>query len=315
MRYFLVIFFSLLSFSSLAKNTTMNNQKNLPPKQISQIVINNKIITKDEIAERFNFLVKTSKLKIDKKNQRDFWHKIVTERMIEEELIRQKAKFYKMEIDAGELDSQIQEFAQNNYKNLEKFKLFLQINNWDFANFQKQIETELIWKKILQEIIKPSLHVSISEIKEWLEKEKIEGQNDKFLLQDFVIEKSLDSQEFANKIYEELRSQDNFKNFIGNFLLLKSSDNNQNASWFWASELNQKIYQSVDKIKIGEYSKPILLDDGWHIFKLIDKRNDLKLSDKEYDFVKNQIFNRKTEVAIKNYLQDLRKRAFVEFKY
>ncbi len=315
MRYFLVIFFSLLSFSSLAKNTTMNNQKNLPPKQISQIVINNKIITKDEIAERFNFLVKTSKLKIDKKNQRDFWYKIVTERMIEEELIRQKAKFYKMEIDAGELDSQIQEFAQNNYKNLEKFKLFLQINNWDFANFQKQIETELIWKKILQEVIKPSLHVSISEIKEWLEKEKIEGQNDKFLLQDFVIEKSLDSQEFANKIYEELRSQDNFKNFIGNFLLLKSSDNNQNASWFWASELNQKIYQSVDKIKIGEYSKPILLDDGWHIFKLIDKRNDLKLSDKEYDFVKNQIFNRKTEVAIKNYLQDLRKRAFVEFKY
>ena len=315
MRYFLVIFFSLLSFSSLAKNTTMNNQKNLPPKQISQIVINNKIITKDEIAERFNFLVKTSKLKIDKKNQRDFWHKIVTERMIEEELIRQKAKFYKMEIDAGELDSQIQEFAQNNYKNLEKFKLFLQINNWDFANFQKQIETELIWKKIIENIIKPSLHVSISEIKEWLEKEKIEGQNDKFLLQDFVIEKSLDSQEFANKIYEELRSQDNFKNFIGNFLLLKSSDNNQNASWFWASELNQKIYQSVDKIKIGEYSKPILLDDGWHIFKLIDKRNDLKLSDKEYDFVKNQIFNRKTEVAIKNYLQDLRKRAFVEFKY
>ena len=315
MRYFLVIFFSLLSFSSLAKNTTMNNQKNLPPKQISQIVINNKIITKDEIAERFNFLVKTSKLKIDKKNQRDFWNKIVTERMIEEELIRQKAKFYKMEIDAGELDSQIQEFAQKNYKNLEKFKLFLQINNWDFANFQKQIEAELIWRKIIENIIKPSLHVSISEIKEWLEKEKIEGQNDKFLLQDFVVEKSLNSQEFANKIYEELRSQDNFKNFIGNFLLLKSNDSNQNASWFWASELNQKIYHSVDKIKIGEYSKPILLDDGWHIFKLIDKRNDLKLSDKEYDFVKNQIFNRKTEVAIKNYLQDLRKRAFVEFKY
>ena len=97
--------------------------------------------------------------------------------------------------------------------------------------------------------------------------------------------------------------------------MLKSNDSNQNASWFWASELNQKIYHSVDKIKIGEYSKPILLDDGWHIFKLIDKRNDLKLSDKEYDFVKNQIFNRKTEVAIKNYLQDLRKRAFVEFKY
>jgi peptidyl-prolyl cis-trans isomerase SurA len=152
------------------------------------------------------------------------------------------------------------------------------------------------------------------EVKEWLEKEKIEGQNDKYLLQDFVIESSLNSQEFINKFREELLSQDNIKNFIGNFLLLKSSGVNQNISWFWSSELNKKIYQAVAKIKIGDYSEPVLLDDGWHIFKLIDKRNDLTLSDKEYDFVKNQIMNRKIEMAIKNYLQDLRKRAFIEIK-
>ena len=107
---------------------------------------------------------------------------------------------------------------------------------------------------------------------------------------------------------------DNFKNFIGNFLYLKSNDVNQNASWFWASELNQKIYQAINKLKINDYSKPILLDDGWHIFKLIDKRNDLKLSDKEYDFIKGQIMNRKTEMAIKNYLRELKKRAYIEFK-
>ena len=172
----------------------------------------------------------------------------------------------------------------------------------------------MVWKKILQEIIKPSVNVNVPEIKEWLEKEKIDGQNDKYLLQDFVIDKSLNSQEFANKIYEELILQDNFKNFVGNFLLLKSNDVNQNASWFWASELNQKISQSIDKLKIDEYSKPILLEDGWHIFKLIDKRNDLKLSDGEYDFIKNQIMNRKTEMAIKNYLRELKKMAFIEFK-
>jgi peptidyl-prolyl cis-trans isomerase SurA len=97
-------------------------------------------------------------------------------------------------------------------------------------------------------------------------------------------------------------------------LLLKSNDVNQNTSWFWASELNQKISQSINKLKINEYSKPILLEDGWHIFKLIDKRNDLKLSDGEYDFIKNQIMNRKIEMAIKNYLRELKKMAFIEFK-
>lgn len=314
MRYFLVLFFSLLSFGSLAKNKPINNHENLPQKQISQIIINNKIITNDEIDERFEFIIKTTKLKINQKNQRDFWRKIVIERMIEEELILQKAKFYKIEINKNELDFEIENFAQKNHKNLEKFLLFLQKNNWNFVNFKKQIEAELVWKKILQEIIKPSVSVNVPEIKEWLEKEKIDGQNDKYLLQDFVIDKSLNSQEFANKIYEELILQDNFKNFVGNFLLLKSNDVNQNASWFWASELNQKISQSIDKLKIDEYSKPILLEDGWHIFKLIDKRNDLKLSDGEYDFIKNQIMNRKTEMAIKNYLRELKKMAFIEFK-
>jgi peptidyl-prolyl cis-trans isomerase SurA len=314
MRYFLVLFFSLLSFGSLAKNKAINNLENLPQKPISQIIVNNKIITNDEINERFEFIIKTTKLKINQKNQRDFWRKIVIERMIEEELILQKAKFYKIEINKNELDFEIENFAQKNHKNLEKFYLFLQKNNWNFVNFKKQIEAELVWKKILQEIIKPSINVNVPEIKEWLEKEKIDGQNDKYLLQDFVIDKSLNSQEFANKIYEELILQDNFKNFVDNFLLLKSNDVNQNTSWFWASELNQKISQSINKLKINEYSKPILLEDGWHIFKLIDKRNDLKLSDGEYDFIKNQIMNRKIEMAIKNYLRELKKMAFIEFK-
>jgi peptidyl-prolyl cis-trans isomerase SurA len=314
MRYFLVLFFSLLSFGSLAKNKAINNHENLPQKTISQIIVNNKIITKDEIDERFEFTIKTTKLKINQKNQRDFWRKIIIERMIEEELILQKAKFYKIEINKNELDFEIENFAQKNYKNLEKFQFFLKNNNWNFINFQKQIEAELVWGKILQEIIKPSINVSIPEIKEWLEKEKIDGQNDKYLLQDFVVDKSLNSQEFAYGIYEELLSQDNFKNFVGNFLLIKSDETNQNSSWFWASELNQKIYQSINKLKIDEYSKPILLEDGWHIFKLIDKRNDLKLSDREYDFIKKQIINRKTEMAIKNYLRELKKMAFIEFK-
>jgi len=315
MQYFLAIFFTLLSLNSSAKNITINNQKTQTHQQISQIFVNNKIITIDEINERFEFLVKNSKITFNKKNQREIWRNMVLDRMIEEELIRQKAKLYKITIEQNEIDLEIENFVQKNHKSIEKFKLFIQKNNWDYNNFQKQIETELIWKKILNEIIKPSVSVSISEIKEWLEKEKIEGQNDKYLLQDFAIEKSNNSQEFANKIYEELQSQDNFKNFLENFLLLKSNELNQNASWFWASELNNSILTLVFKLRIGEYSKPIFLEDGWHIFKLIDKRHDLKLSDKEYDFVKNQIINRKIEIAVKNYIQDLKRRAFIEFKY
>jgi peptidyl-prolyl cis-trans isomerase SurA len=314
MRYFFILFFSFLSFGSLAKNKDIKNYENLTQKQISQIIVNNKIITKDEIDERFEFTTRSAKLKINKKNQHYFWRKIIIERMIDEELILQKAKSYKIQIDKNELDIEIENFALRNHQNLKKFYLYLQKNNWNLANIQKQIEAELVWKKILQEVIKPSVNVSISEIKEWLEKEKIDGQNDKYLLQDFVVDKSLNSQEFANKIYEELILHDNFKNLVGNFLLSKSNEVNQNASWFWSSELNIKIYQSINKLKIDEYSKPILLEDGWHIFKLIDKRNDLKLSDREYDFIKSQIMNRKTEMAIKNYLRELRRMAFIELK-
>ena len=130
MRYFLVLFFSLLSFGSLAKNKVINNPEKLPRKQISQIIVNNKIITNDEIDERFEFIIKTTKLKINQKNQRDFWRKIVIERMIEEELILQKAKFYKIEINKNELDFTM---SISTTSNIYSFTLSYTFNEFIFS--------------------------------------------------------------------------------------------------------------------------------------------------------------------------------------
>lgn len=317
---FLLILFSLLSFNSIAQNNINNpsvkyESKNFPSS--STIIVNNKIILKSEVDERLDFFIKTAKLKIFKQNNSNSLRHLIVERMIEEELIRQKASFYKITIDENQTEEYMQNFIEQNFaqkfKDLSSFKNYLAKNNWQFSNFYKQIETELIWQRVVESVIKPTINVSHIEVREWLEKEKIEGENYKYLLQDFIIGGADKDSQIIDQIYQEFKNNRNYRKFVANLLLGSNAEIN-NASWFWSSELNKLILPKINNLKNNDFSEPILLNDGWHIFKIYDKKIDLNISEKEYDFIKNQILNRKIEVAIKNYLQDLRKRAYIEIK-
>jgi peptidyl-prolyl cis-trans isomerase SurA len=90
--------------------------------------------------------------------------------------------------------------------------------------------------------------------------------------------------------------------------------NSENIGWLWSFELNIKILDKIKNLKIGEFSEPIILEDGWHIYELRDKKTDFNISNKEFEYVKNQIINRKLEMATKNFLNDLKKRASIRFE-
>ena len=321
MPLFLLIFLSLWSFNSVAQNNIDKPSKIATKPAISsqstilQINVNNKIILPSEIDERLSFFIKTTKITLSKNANINSLRSLIIERMIEEELIRQKASFYKITIDENEVEEYMRNFIEQNfppkYTDLAIFKNYLAKNNWQFNNFYKQIQTELIWRRIIENVIKPSINVSHIEVREWLEKEKIEGENYKYLLQDFIIGGPDKDSQLIDQIYQEFKNNRNYRKLVTN-LILGSNPEINNASWFWSSELNKLILPKINNLKNNDFSEPILLNDGWHIFKIYDKKIDLNISDKEYDFIKNQILNRKIEVAIKNYLQDLRKRAYIE---
>ena len=254
--------------------------------KFSQIFVNHKIITQNEVSDRLKFLIKSGRVKLNSKELKNSWQKILIERMIEEELIRQKAQFYKLQIDRSQIDEYVDNYAKKYFVNFKNFLNFLKNNQLTLESFQNQIEAEIIWQKIIEEVVRPTISVSMIETKEWLEKEKITGQNQKYLLIDYLIGNDSNSGALANSFYQELKFK---KDFI-------------------------KILDKIKNLKINEFSEPVLLEDGWHIYELRDKKTDFNISHNELEYVKNQIIGRKLEMATKNFLNDLKKRAFIRFE-
>jgi hypothetical protein len=293
------------------KTNSKNSQSKLKESNFSQIVVNSKIISQTEINQRLFFIYHISKIKSTNK-QNYSWQKIVAIRLIEEELIRQKSDFYKIKIDSEQINLHLENYAIKYFKNYQNFKNFIKNNRLNIENFYKQMETEIIWNKILEEVIKPSVSVSLIEIKEWLEKDKINKNNQKYLFKDYLIAPKSSSKEMVNKFYQEIKQKSDFIKILKNLLNPTNKGDNTN-NWLWSSEINPQILAKIKSLNINAFSEPVLLDDGYHIFEIIDKRTDLDMTNQEIDFIRNQIFARKFEMAIKLYLQDLKNRAFIEY--
>ena len=304
MRVFWTIFICLISFNSLSKNPIKKNH--LP----SQIKINNIIITKPEIINHYNFLLKTQKYW--GKNFEVITTKTAIDDIIEYEILKKHADKIKINLTDEEINYFLNIFTEKYFKNSQNFQNFLQKNQLNIENFKKRIWQDVLWQKIINEIIKPRINVSIFEINEWIEKEKITQKNYRYLLQDYILENA----NIINEI-QNLKSQlDNKKytKFLEKYFNFFADKKAENLNWFWSFELSETILQEIQDLKINEYSKPILINQVWHIYQLINKKYEYFLNEKDKIFIMNKISSDKLNLSVKAYYQELYYNNFIEIR-
>lgn len=277
--------------------------------------VNNKFFTDQEIEDRYQYSIKLSDLKIFQKNEGDVLLAKVIQKLIEEELIRQQGKKLKIEIDNSEIERSLEFFAKHRKKSVARLKSFFSKKGIDLNSFRLQIEAELIWSRIVDELIRPQVKVSEIEINELLEQRKISDKITRYNLAEIVFEDSNNSLEFSTKMLQELQNGADFEAMVSQFSMASSSRNGGKIGWFSISELNPKISLSIVNLKKNHYSPPILLGDGYHIFKLLDITSESYMSDEELSMVRNFVANQKLDSLSKGYLLDLKKKAFIEISF
>jgi peptidyl-prolyl cis-trans isomerase SurA len=234
--------------------------------------------------------------------------------MVDEELIRQDAKNLKIEAGEKEITDGIELIALQRKQTPAQFKALLQRNNLSFESYSKQVETEILWSKIIAETLRSKVKVSDVEVREFFEQHKLNSDVRKFLLAEVLISPSENAAQLASKLAIELKSGADFKTIVKQFSSSVIGDGSGEIGWVAQTDLDSKIYVAISKLGKGDYSDSVQLADGYHIFKLIDSRVETKIADQDLNAAKGIIFNRKLQSLAKGYLMDLRKRAFVEIK-
>ncbi len=181
------------------------------------------------------------------------------------------------------------------------------------------MQAQLLWSDVVRKAVAPKVKISQSEINELLELRKINTEIDKFFLAEIFIpfdyknqEDVIDSKELAFKLSNDLQNGKNFTSFVKQFSRSPTAEFNGEIGWVGVGDVDRKIYQAISKAKIGDVTNPILMGDGYYIFKVTNKNSFTTLTEQDLEQVKNVIFNKKLQLLAKGYLMNMRKGAYIE---
>ena len=272
--------------------------------------INNEIITTIDIKDEVKYLKATNK---NIKN-------LTTEQILEiakKSLITEKVKkskilsfVEKIEIEEKFLDPYIMGIAsQNNLNNKDELKNYLKTKNIKYSYMLNKLTINAFWNQIIIDNYSSKVVIKRDEIKKNILKKKnfVKLLNLSEIV--FDINDNENLQKKFNLIETSILNQ-GFYNTALQYSISNSSTQGGEIGWISENSLNKKLLDKINKLKLNEYTKPVVIPGGFIIIKL----NEVKKEEKEIDlnkeiekvvkFQTNQQLNTYSNIFIKKIMKD-----------
>ena len=267
MRYFLIIIFMISSVIQ----TSVSYEIKIVAK------VNNEIITSIDLENRLKMALELSNLP----NNNEIKEKLkprVLDSLINETLKIQEANRLGVFVSNQEVNNQLNRLEER--LKIKKNSLLKNYKQKDIPEITiiNQIRSQLLWQKIIFNVIAKNVIVPEEKILEEYDLIlKKSGETEYNISEIFISSDNIEAEERINSIYVRANNQ--------NFILLAEqfsdgvafSGNIQN-NWARESILDDEIKEQASSLNIGEISKPIKSDKGYHIILLNDKRQTKKIN-------------------------------------
>jgi len=166
-------------------------------------------------------------------------------------------------------------FSKIGLRNIKQFNEYINSFDLNIKNVKKKILIETLWNQLI--FSKYSNKIKVD--KEKLKKEIIQnkGKSNSFFLYEILFNIS-DSSKLDNK-YQSIKKdieESNFKNAALKHSVSDSSINGGELGWINENSINKNILNIISKLKIKEYSEPILTPGGFLILLVSDKKETKK---------------------------------------
>ena len=263
MKIYLLIFF--LCF-------TLSNAKSIETKIIH--TIQNEIITNIDIKNEFKYLVaiNNSLKELDEEKILNISNESAIREKIKKIEISKVFKEIKLDEDYYELLLK-NIYSRLNLKSIDQFEIYLKNYDLKIIDIKKKITIDALWNELI--VKKYSSKVVINETaikKNILKNSKI--QSKEYRLSEIIFE--VTNKEEIEKKYKEVVKSINeigFENSAATYSFSESAKIGGDIGWINENSLNNNIRENISSLKVGEFTKPIILSNGILILKLINTKN------------------------------------------
>ncbi|MBF0603985.1 MAG: peptidylprolyl isomerase [Nitrospirae bacterium] len=248
---------------------------------ISDQPVQPKIITQSEVDE----LIRPAMEEMRKKGE-DFDLEALRKRGLEELIVRklrdQKAAQLGVTVTDEDVDEIIAQVERKNNLPQGGLPAALRRDGIDYDRYRLQLNDQLLENRLQKRIIAPLVTVTDEELRilfnqtptdQTREEEVHLGQ----ILLDIPAGSSADAveqlQEKASKLVASLREGKSLSSLASQYSIDPSGLKGGDVGWFKKGELPEKLEGVVFHMQKGEISEPLRSPDGFHIFKMIERRS------------------------------------------
>ena len=237
--------------------------------------VNNEIITNININEEYRYLIAlNTDLKSLKKEEIFNLAKnsFLREKIKENEL----KKYFELNQSSKYIDQTIKNlYSSLNISSEIEFKKYLSVHNLTIEDVKKKLEIEVLWNELIYTKFHKQIDIDEKKIKKKINENKIQKN---YLLSEIFF--SGENKEKINEKYNLIKksiSEIGFKNTANIYSLTESAKIGGSIGWVGENQLAKKVVNEINKLQVGEFTKPINIPGGVVILKL-DKKEDKKIS-------------------------------------
>ena len=242
---------------------------------IIKFKIENEIITNKDIENEKKYLVSLNNdlLNISKTDLK----KIAEESIIREKIKKiEILKYVKLDNNSKLVDEVIKEYyltiGLQSYKEFEKY-----LNQFDLELdlIKEKVNIETNWNQLIYEKFNKQLSIDIVKIKTKLQNDisKQKYTNLEYDLSEIVFEiKSNETFEYKyEKILKSINEQ-GFKNTSNLYSISSNAKIGGKIGWVGDTQLSKEILNKIEKVNVGEVTKPVQVSNGFILIKINNKR-------------------------------------------
>lgn len=155
---------------------------------------------------------------------------------------------------------------------LAEFESYLLLNDIDIQRVKEKISIEIAWNDLIVKLFNNEIEIDRNLLNKKIENFD-KGIIDNLLLSEIIF--TVKNKNDLNLKYNEIKESINeigFEETARIYSLSDSKKSGGNLGWIYKNQLSKEIRDEVNKLSVGNYTKPIVTGGGFLILKL----NDLK---------------------------------------
>lgn len=245
-------------------------------------VVNNEVITRYELIQRLRLIERRMNSQgVALPPPAEFQRQLL-ERMIVDRAQLQLAKEYGIRVDDGMLDRAIARIAEQNKLSLQDFRNQLEREGTPFNRFREEIREEIIMQRLREREVDNKIQITESEIENYLAAQSGATQaQQEFNIAQILVrvpenaspEQIAARRQRAEEIFQQLKSGGDFAKIAATYSDASDALKGGDLGWRNQDRLPQLFVDAVANLNQGDVSSIVKSANGFHILKLVGKRN------------------------------------------